>query len=1591
MPTIEDRLRLWQKELLDLTNRNALLNHRYSTTRPTSIQLDAPDATEIFATFALGKPLTIISGDLPETVEENEILEEETEQLAALAAMDENEVNSSPAPRLRNGEVRTNLPNERAGRVLLRLAARARGAELEQGINTLFMAFGLLKWSDPREPEQWRYAPLVMWPAHIEENLRNQRYRVAASDDDPEFNQTLTELLRRQFGMDIDIDIDSEDLLENVLEQVRSAVANCPGWEVLSHVYLGHFQFHKVRMFEDLAEHASIALGHEIIQALGSDMMEIAGLPEGIPAEGELDRRVPADQSFTVLDADASQLQAVQAVNHGSHLIIQGPPGTGKSQTIANIIAECIAAGRTVLFVSEKAAAIDVVHRRLAERGLGMHCLMLHSHKANKSDIIAELGQRLIDNSTSTVSSQARLTLSKLQEQRLFLDDYVEALHRPRPPLQESVFWAQSHIARLSEIPLLTGVDFVGSSLTNEELDRAGQLLHDLSMHADVLKIGDRHVWAGAYPRLHSLTERERLRQLLTSASQDALELLGHGSALAAELGVPDPVSIADFEGIGDLSGLIPATGGLRECWFDVALADRAMTLLNECQTHVQKLSMLEARLFNHYDPAIFDISLEEAIASYSQGFLGRLFSSSYKQHRAGLRSVAKDVGARDHADELATLRQALLVQQSREWLQRKDVQLQALLGLTSGAAAKLDETGWRDVASAIERAAQIARFLSPSPVPARLVLQSERQETATHLAIVRERAMAIMATYSETMAALAQFFEDGLVPVATGGSLLEISRVLSDRAERLYELDQWVRANIALLNAHTAGLTSTCQKLLESGIAPELWADAYRRMAITSWRDAIVQAEPVLRDFDRASYDRRITQFRELDKNAIRSGSHRVREAWARKRGVVSAAHGGEPGILRHEMQKRKRHMPLRKLFERIPNLLPVLKPCLMMSPLSVAQFLPADRYRFDVVIFDEASQVRPYDAIGAIMRGKQLVVAGDRKQLPPTSFFDRTIDEDASDDSQDVGALESILDALNAKGMPQTRLLWHYRSRHEDLIAYSNHHFYDGQLITFPAPGAERTPTSGVQFVHVPDGRYVDERDRILKTPDRINRIEARRVAQLVMEHARTRPQESLLVVTLGTRHREVVEEEILRARQFERDLDDVFSRDRVEPFEVKALEQVQGDERDVIIVSIGYGKNADGILSHNFGPLNAQGGERRLNVLVTRARTQIVLVSSIRYSDIDPSKTQNLGPVLLRNYLEFAEKGAIALQSTTVTQEDGDYESPFEEQVGEALARLGHEVRRQVGASKYRIDLAIIDPRDRGRFLLGIECDGKTYHQSKTARDRDRLRQEVLEQLGWQIHRVWSTEWIRNPVQELARIQKRVSELLASDPSTEQTKVAEPGLDEIGELSPESAEDLLARIVGHDEHDGAMHAAMPQIASPYVEANFAVPPTNLWETPLPQIAQAVRQCIAVEGPIHQAMLQRRLATLWGYQRAGTRIARQVEAATQIAAQRGWVRIDGEFLWPAESQQLVPRGPSLSGETRAIAHIPEQEIVLVIQAILDQAMSLTTEEMIVQTARVLGYQRVGSDIRAGILAAARGMHKKGAMQFREGRVQTR
>ncbi|WP_241771426.1 DUF3320 domain-containing protein [Xanthomonas arboricola] len=762
-----------------------------------------------------------------------------------------------------------------------------------------------------------------------------------------------------------------------------------------------------------------------------------------------------------------------------------------------------------------------------------------------------------------------------------------------------------------------------------------------------------------------------------------------------------------------------------------------------------------------------------------------------------------------------------------------------------------------------------------------------------------------------------------------------------------------------------------------------------------------MVDHEPVIRGFVSAEHEQRIRDFCELDERFTV-----LTRDWLRARLCAhlpsqdNVSRNSEWGLLRHEMGKKRAHLPLRELMAQIPEALTKLTPCLLMSPLSIAQYLQAGANAFDLVIFDEASQIPVWDAIGAIARGHQVVMVGDPKQLPPTSFFDRA--ESGLDDEDVEADLESILDECIGANLPTRNLNWHYRSRHESLIAFSNHAYYDGGLVTFPSPVTNDRAVS-LQLV---SGAYQ-------KGGTRTNPAEAKAlVADVVARLTTPGFRESGLtigVVTFNAEQQKLIEDLLDNARRKDPRLEPYFAEDELEPLFVKNLESVQGDERDLIYFSITYGPDPAGQLTMNFGPLNRQGGERRLNVAITRARHELRVFASFRAEQMDLARTQAIGVRDLKHFLEFAERGARALAEAN-RGSLGGFESPFEKAVATALAQRGWQVQPQIGASSFRVDLGIVDPDAPRRYLAGVECDGATYHRSATARDRDKLREQVLRGLGWDIVRVWSTDWWIDPAGTLDRIDARLQALLAAqherraeeaERAAEADRLAQaaiaqamasvtkpdeetappvhnadPIAPEVSATSPsEQVEEVFARqvsaVAADAEQTTPREASLYRVTDP-TGAVAGANPDRFFDGAYNDILSAmIAHVVDHEGPVLDALLARRIARAHGWLRTGGRIRERV---FQLARARYRTTDEevGTFYWPEHRDPATEppfRAPADEDSVRAADEISLQELASLARAMI--ARGAQGESIYTAMARELGLQKLGAASRARLALA--------------------
>lgn len=1326
------KLALWQRKLLDLTTRNRLL-HLPDNAR--GVRLLCPEPAALEDRLADGKRIRIVAlPDLEAGGRDSALYEAQTR---------ENLQDTYARAALERGEVLVAQDKERLQNALIDLYRKARSDLDEGGANTLFLAVGFLKWKKTAHDPRTYSAPLILLPVKLERKSALSGVTMTLSEDEPRFNLTLLELLRHDFdliipGLDGDLPGDGTGVdVEAVWNLVRRAVRDIPGFEVSNEVVLGTFSFAKYLMWKDLADRVDQLRESPLVRHLLERTPESAYTGAGhFPAPETLDATIDPAHVFAPLPADSSQLAAVIASASGGDFVLDGPPGTGKSQTIANMIAHNLALGRRVLFVAEKMAALDVVHRRLEAQGLGAFCLELHSSKASKMGVLKQL-ERAWDTRESLSPDEWAQEAAQVQRLRDKLNAVVAVLHRRWPngltvheAMGRVVRDASEHTPRLSwpqptahDAGMLAQLRDVVRRLDMNR--RAGRELGDgfgLIAATDWTNGWQAAIVQAAAAVPPALDALAQARDALLHATQLPLAA-DDDSSIAALLSLTE--LLLQAHGVDLRFAFAPDAAARREA------AGRALTVLEDYTATVGKLSV-------PYAPeAARRINVEALEAAWTQAsgkfwFLATLATKKVAQQLAAEGGTS---GLPDVPADLPLLRQL------RTQLAELDTLAPALTGLPGWALLATDTARLASALAlghAVQTALSAHAHTPQQLVALRAAVVSLVGDGNTLLAApgpvatARDALLAACAAHRDTATALLTLASQPTEPSVPWDALRHLSAAIAQQPTQLKPWCDWGRVRN---EADALGLQALTQALA-SGALSDADAAAVFETAYARWFAAgIIDAEPLLRHFVSAEHMSDIAAYRALDDRLSQLSVRYIRATLCARIPAKNdiGRHGGY-AVLRHELQKSRRHKPVRQLAQEMGESLTQLAPCMLMSPLSIAQYLPPGQALFDLVIFDEASQIAPWDAIGSIARGKQVVIAGDPRQMPPTAFFNRAANAADDDTEEDM---ESILDECLGAGIPSHSLSWHYRSRHESLIAFSNHRYYDSSLITFPAAV---TRQSAVAWRRVP-GVYAKGLGR--NNPLEAQALVDETVARLT-DPAFVAAGHSIGIITLNSEQQKLVQDLLDQARQRHPEIEPFFAEDHAEPVVVKNLETVQGDERDLILLGIGYGPTEAGAqaMSMNFGPLNREGGWRRLNVAVTRARRDMIVFSSFDPFMVDLNRTNARAVRDLKHFIEFAQRGPRALAQAS--QGASRQQAPFEDAVAEGLRARGWHVVPQIGVSRFRIDLGIVHPDRPDDYLVGVECDGATYQAAATARDRDKVRSAVLGGLGWTLLRVWSTDW-------------------------------------------------------------------------------------------------------------------------------------------------------------------------------------------------------------------------------------------------------
>jgi very-short-patch-repair endonuclease len=1625
--TPQGRLDAWKRRLLDLTKRNRLLNLKPSKT---AIRLVCADAAALEDALADGNKITIVPF---ETLAKRGGGRDE----ATLVVQRKIDFELETARRaLENNQVPARLDEANLKAGIVELFRKAKSDLEEGGANTLFLAIGMLKWREAETSTTWHQAPLLLVPVRLERATAANAPKLVQHADDTVFNMTLLEMLRQDFELRIpklegELPSDGHGVdVNQVLKLVRTAIRDVPGWEVLDDMVLSTFSFAKYLMWKDLNDHTDELRNTPFVKhMIDSPREKYSREPSFIPLH-EQDDRIDPSSLLTPLSCDSSQVSAIHASGLDGDFVLEGPPGTGKSQTIANMIAHNIGHGRTVLFVAEKMTALNVVHDRLKKVGLGDFCLELHSSKANKKEVLAQL-DRAWTRRGAAPRDAWEAEAARLKGLRDGLNGFVRALHSPGP----------TGVSPRTAIVRATASRFAPSVKLDWEADlaadRAGDpgglehlraLARELGQAFGQLTPKDTAAFEGLKQTDWSFQWSSQILDSALALSRAIDDANACGSSFLEKTGIPGSMeSLADLLRIADFARAIPLAASMN---LEAILAPDGKELAERLQKATGILAGYRAdsaRLSTAFNHALITATLVSGLRKSWVEANGKFWPFSVFARNKVRALASRQLGTPRPMDMEADL----------PVLERLAQKQSALAELTDALPAA---AMWRgldtDIAivealirlgeSAREASARLAR--NPSELPmlrqrVRALFVDGRDLLQPGMPIAGA-ASALLAAVDRLSAGIERFAALSKVDGIVTTSLARLRELASAIIENSSRLNPWCKWQERRESAIALGLSSLVTGLEVGLILPAETAAAFDAAYCRWLAPLMIDARQELRRFQAVEHAHLLEEFRKLDSDLTKLAAETVR---ARVSAVIPPksekdVHQGF-SLLRREVQRKSGHAPVRKLISEMGAALPRLTPCVLMSPHSVAQFLSAGRNTFDLVIFDEASQIAVWDAIGAIARGRNAIIVGDPKQMPPTNFFNRGPESDDSADvdasTGDIGDLESILDEGLAAGMKHHRLTGHYRSQHESLIAFSNHRYYEGELVTYPACV---TRQSMVSFRRI-NGAYQMGSGRT--NPNEAQAIVAEIVSRLTDP---SRRDQTIGVVTMNSEQQRLIRNLLDDERRKLPDLESAFksaSGDEIDM--VYNLETVQGHERDVILISVGYGPKVAGgkTMSMHFGPLNRTGGERRLNVAVTRAIREVVVFASFDPDMIDITRTQARAVHDLKGYLDFALRGPIALaQAESFDGGIDAFDSVFEERVASLLRARGWIVQSQVGVSKFRIDLGIVHPDHPGRFMAGVECDGATYHSSPTARDRDRVRHAILTSLGWRLLRLWSTDFFLDPSRAIGRLHDDLSLLLTADrrdanPQAPATVVGEADADSATlpststEIDEDSADfeddDSAVAPLGSDQLIGGAAGsesttapASPPVADSTEEWSdkrkaFPVTPSS-YKAPKPAESESPRYdgsrfyedsyfgtlrpiCLEIIdkfGPITFVHLAEKVARAHGFQRTGSEIKKRVWSA--VGRQRRSSRApDGSnTFWPSgvEPMAHIPyRGEVVAGEARPWTAAPYAERLGLAVEITG---SVPSDGRLAEMARRLGVGRLRTKTRdelVELLESAEGM----------------
>ncbi len=1520
--TPQTRIDRWERKLLDLGLRNGLINMRLGKS---TVPILASSLDELENSLASGNDFTIssrpvdwhLSGPLNfDTIHE-------------LGGYEELVKSEFKNKRLRS--IYTEAELTKATKDLYRAS---RVSLEENGANTLYLALGLLRWYETPRSVKARYAPLIMLPIEMVRKSVSEGYVIRLRDDEPQMNITILEKLKQDFKINIEgLDPLPEDEqgidTRKVFTIMRKAIMNQDRWDILESAYLGIFSFTQFVMWNDLRNRTEDLAKNKVVKSLMNGKIEWA------VEEMEIGEKISEENVLLPIPADASQLFAIDSAAKGQSFVLHGPPGTGKSQTITALIANALAKGKTVLFVAEKMAALQVVQSRLEKIGIGDFCLELHSNKSKKKDVLEQL-KKASEVTKKVTSESYKVKAEQISKMRSELDEYVSKLHETQSCGVSLFELINEYEENKTDVELTHFDKEVLDSMTRDKIDELSILVQRLIAAAKSVGHPSKHplemIGCDAYSQKLRVDMPDVTNKYLMAVSK----LKECQETVNASLGL-NYTTYRELEKLGMVCSELLKWYKFPEAWGGVKNTAFYFDQVKEMAGHFSKKNALKDKLLKDWKEDFLDVSSDALFSEY------QVCSAKWALPKAlGINNISKRLVIYSNTAKVdkANLGNTLLdlVSYQKELTEGKSLLNQ--YGADLGNFYEGDNTDWNNIVKLAEEAKQsVEQFAKIGTNESLRITFCGKEEIRDSLINYCNAWVVFNGAYNEFNNLLSIEDDDKM-------GWLDAQFDLCNAINKNYDdIKEWITWVGISKEAISKGLLPVV-KAYKQGLEHEKVYVAYKHAICKELAVKLIDENAALNKFSGSVFNEKISQFKKMDAELTRLTQLEIycRLAANVPNFTKEAAQSSELGILQRAIRSNGRGVSIRKLFEQIPNLLPRLCPCMLMSPISAAQYLDPKSELFDLVVFDEASQLPTCKAVGALARGENAIVVGDPNQMPPTSFFSTTaVDED----NIEMEDLESILDDCLAMSMPQTHLLWHYRSKHESLIAFSNSHFYGNKLYTFPSVNDRETKVS---LVHV-NGTF--ERGKT-----RHNKEEARAVVDEILRRFNDEilRRYSIGVVTFNSAQQNLIDDLLSAECENNQELE-AWVYNEKEPIFIKNLENVQGDERDVILFSVGYGPDEYGKISLNFGPLNREGGWRRLNVAVSRARCEMTVFSTLTPENIDVNRTSAKGVLELKHFLEYAAGQKLICTEENVDTMGSHSINGIVKTICEELKANGYDTDVNIGHSENRIDIGIVDPNNSDSYILGILLDGHGYEIAKTTRDREIAQVGILESLGWNILRIWTMDWWDNSKKEIKRIfdcLKKIEDGEEEETKEEPAKTTEPDIEEMFALINDSVESMqkVSRVI-------------PTYKTARLKQSNVDPEDFAKYNYTSSIRERAEKVIEEEAPIFEAVLVRRIAQSFGFARAGSRI--QAKIMPVLKAYSNQVSLlDGKKMYWKKNQNpknfYCMRANGEGENQRYIAEVPLPELKNAVGYVLYEQVGLNQEDLIREAAKILNYTRKGN-----------------------------